>query len=54
MWAVHDVMPILYYGGAMPDVPLRIAQWKNVEEVNAIFSGIHTHNYLHPVAEKYS
>ena len=38
----------------MLDVALRIAQWKNVEELNAIFSGIHTLNYLHPVAERYS
>ena len=40
----------------MLDVPLRIAQWKNVdsEEVNVILNGIHTLNYLHPVAEKYS
>ena len=51
MWAVHDVMPILY-GGAMLDVPLRIAQWKNVEELNAIFNGMHTLDYLHPAAEK--
>ena len=27
---------------------------KNVEELNAIFNGIHTLNYLHPVAERYS
>ena len=38
----------------MLDVALRIAQWKNVEELNAILNDIHTLNYLQPLAEKYS
>ena len=53
MWAVHDVMPIIWWSYARY-VPLRVVQWKNVEEVNVIFSGIHTLDYLHPVAERYS
>ena len=47
-WAIHHII------WAILDKPVRIAQWKDDEEDNAIFDNIYMLNDIHLAAENYT